>query len=176
MDEESPVKLVVYSVGHSVHAISKFLKLLTDHSIRIVFDVRTKPWSRYNPPFNKPDLQRAITEAGLLYVHRPDLGGLQYWNADGSIGWDRVDANPQFSENLAEIMDAAKDIRVAMMCSEGNPADCHREHIIAVRLRQHGYEVAHILSDGTIGDACGKKKGPAKIAAKKEGSPQSGLF
>ena len=41
-------------------------------------------------------------------------------------------------------------MRVAMMCAEKDPLDCHRCILVSPRLRERGIEVRHILSDGTL--------------------------
>ena len=47
----------LYTIGHSNHSIDRFIQLLDENGIMILVDVRSAPYSRYNPQFNKEDLQ-----------------------------------------------------------------------------------------------------------------------
>ena len=58
----------LYTVGHSTHTATKFSELLAKHNISAICDVRSAPYSRMNPQFNKETLQNDLKENGIAYV------------------------------------------------------------------------------------------------------------
>ena len=69
-------KLSVFTIGHSNHPAEVFLRLLLQHGIEEIVDVRSSPHSRYNPQFNRKALQAVLAEAGVGYVFMgAELGG-----------------------------------------------------------------------------------------------------
>jgi uncharacterized protein DUF488 len=50
----------LWSIGHSNHSIERFLALLRQHEIATLADVRTAPYSRYSPQFNRDELALSI--------------------------------------------------------------------------------------------------------------------
>lgn len=145
---------LIFSVGHSNHDIARFLQLLTDHQIEVVADVRTSPFSRYSPHFNREPLSKVLREAGIGYVFlgkelggRPD--GTEYYDIEGHVRYDRLSLSELFNNGIERLVQGANDHRVAMVCSEGDPAQCHRHLLIARVLHERGVRVVHIESDGS---------------------------
>ena len=58
----------VYTIGHSTHSIEKLIELLKQQSISAVSDVRSRPYSRMNPQFNRESLKQALRTANIQYV------------------------------------------------------------------------------------------------------------
>jgi uncharacterized protein (DUF488 family) len=58
----------VYTIGHSNHPEEHFLGLLRQHAIQAVADVRSSPYSRYTPHFDRESLQKSLARAGIRYV------------------------------------------------------------------------------------------------------------
>jgi len=58
----------VLTIGHSTHSIAKFVELLRMHGATAVADVRSAPFSRFNPQFNKAALESALRENSISYV------------------------------------------------------------------------------------------------------------
>lgn len=56
----------LYTIGHSNHSIEKFIKLLELHSIDVVCDVRSAPYSRHNPQFNRETLRQSLKQAKIF--------------------------------------------------------------------------------------------------------------
>lgn len=52
--------MILYSIGHGNQSIDKFIQLLEDNGIMTLVDVRTSPYSRYNPQFNKDNLEHLL--------------------------------------------------------------------------------------------------------------------
>jgi uncharacterized protein (DUF488 family) len=121
----------IWTIGHSNHELPAFLGLLTAAGIEVVADVRTQPYSRFRPHFNRPALQEALRSVGLRYVFLGELLGGRPVPEDLGPGLERLLAG------------AAK-YRVAMMCSEEDPAKCHRGLAITPALEAGGVAVVHV--------------------------------
>jgi len=146
--------ITVFTIGHSSHEISRFFDLLKRHAIEVVVDVRSEPYSRWATQFNKAEIQRALGKAGFTYLYAGGkIGGKPKDEAmldRGVPDYDRLATAPEFQSGLAEVIELASTRRVALMCSEGDPYECHRERLLAKELRARGVDVAHILPDGEI--------------------------
>src|SRR5437879_3357353 len=143
----------LFTIGHSNIGTEAFLDLLCRHGVEVLVDVRTAPYSRYCPQFNRPELQQAIEAAGLRYQFAGKaLGGKpadeRLRGDDGAPDYDKIAVSDLYQDGLSELLSLAAEHCVAIMCSEADPAHCHREKLIARSLRACGVEVAHILPDG----------------------------
>lgn len=144
----------LFSIGHSTQSPEAFISLLRQYGIEVVADVRTSPFSRFNPHFNRRDLQLGLAEAGIQYVFLgAELGGRpdrdEFYDPDGHVLYGRMAETAEFVAGLERLLDGAKRFRVAMMCSEENPADCHRFLLITRVLHGEAVRVAHIRGDAT---------------------------
>ena len=144
----------IYTIGHSNQDVATFLQLLSDNEIQVVVDVRSAPYSRYVPQFNKKEIEEAITDAGLQYIFMGDvIGGKpsdpQYLNANGKVMYDKLAATPAFQQGLDRLTKGLDDgWSIALMCAEEDPLKCHRHLLIANELElQRHIPVWHIRSD-----------------------------
>src|SRR4051812_7664203 len=145
----------LYSVGHSNHALGFFLDLLKREDIQVLVDVRSSPYSRFAPHFNREELKPHVRSAGIQYLFMGDvLGGRpdgdDFYDAAGHVLYDEVAATTWFQEGIQRLSRGAASHRVAMMCSEEDPTDCHRRLLVARVLRDHGVEVLHIRRDRSV--------------------------
>ena len=144
----------VWTIGHSRHSLEALIALLRPHHVTAVADVRSAPYSRFNPQFNRETLSDALESEGIRYVHLGDaLGGRSDDPAcyeDGRIRYDRVAATDAFKRGLARVLRGATRHRVALMCAEKEPLDCHRTLLVAHALDERGVDVAHIHADGAL--------------------------
>ena len=149
---------VVYTIGHSTRALAEFARLLREHGINRVADVRTIPRSRHNPQFNRETLPAALAESGIGYVHLPELGGRRRPRPDSpNAGWRNVSfrgfadymQTPAFAEGLQQLMELAGAGGLAIMCAEAVPWRCHRS-LIADALTLRGVRVRHLIGAATV--------------------------
>lgn len=145
---------VVYTIGHSNHPIERFVSLLQQHGIQIVADVRSKPASRFNPQFNRKALETALAANGMRYEFLGvELGARTedptcYEN--GRVSYRRLAATEPFRRGLERVRLLANESRVAIVCSEYEPLDCHRTILVGRELSKANVAIAHILRDGTL--------------------------
>ena len=147
-------ELTVYSIGHSDHVIDDFVALLKQHGIDALVDVRSQPYSRWVPQFNREALAEAVEAAGLRYVWRGDmLGGRPqdqslFDGENARPNYDRMAERAEFQAGINQLLELAGQTTVAMMCSEGDYRRCHRTLLITPTLLDHEARVVHILPDG----------------------------
>jgi uncharacterized protein (DUF488 family) len=157
----------LFTVGHSNHPLDKLVGLVKSHGVVTLVDVRSSPYSRYNVQFNKDHLERALGQHGLAYLFEGDtLGGRPsdptcyksgvVPDADGDylheVDYAEVMKRAWFIAGVQRLVGLASKEPTAILCSEENPANCHRHHLIACYLgAEHPeVEVEHIRGDGTI--------------------------
>lgn len=146
--------LPILTVGHSTRPIQDFLALLAAHQVQQLVDVRTIPRSRHNPQFNSEDLARSLSEAGIRYLHMPDLGGLRHARPDSiNAAWRNLSfrgyadymQTAEFEQALEKLIHLAQAHRTAIMCAEAVPWRCHRS-LIADALLARGIPAEEIVS------------------------------
>jgi uncharacterized protein (DUF488 family) len=144
----------VYTIGHSTHTIERFIDLLKQHHISAVCDVRSRPYSRMNPQFNREDLRSSLKAADIKYVFLgKELGARSddkscYRN--GQIQYDLLAKTSLFNEGIERVIEGSNNYRIALMCAEKEPLDCHRTILVSRTLCDRGVEIEHILGDGRI--------------------------
>jgi len=151
----SPDRRRVFTIGHSNHEEQAFLDLLERHEIDVVADVRSQPYSKYTKQFNSDQIKQALAGAGINYVYLGrELGGRpdapEFYDAEGHVRYDRVAESPQFRQGIERLEKGIQKFRVALMCSEENPAECHRNLLVGRVLGRRGVELVHIRGDGRL--------------------------
>jgi uncharacterized protein (DUF488 family) len=140
------------TIGHSRHPLADFIGLLRRHGVAVLADVRSHPWSRFSPHFNRQRLERALADAGIRYVFLgEELGARSADPAcqrDGRVDYDLLAARPGFVAALAGLRAAAQGATHCLMCAERDPLECHRTLLVGVRLRSPELALAHLLADG----------------------------
>jgi uncharacterized protein (DUF488 family) len=150
---EEPASL--FTIGYGARALDEFLAVLKANRIEYLIDVRTAPFSKFKPEFSKDLLQHHLERAGLRYIFMGDtLGGQPRdpaCHSDGKVDYDKVRAQPFFQAGVERLKKAFEQRRrVALMCSEGRPEDCHRSKLIGEALAAAGIPVRHIDVDGQV--------------------------
>lgn len=147
----------LFSIGHSNVPFERLLELLDSYQIDVVADVRSHPYSKFSPQFNFRNLQYGLRLEGIGYVPlgaqlggRPADGAL--YDQDGYVLYGQVASSAPFRAGLSRMVGGARRFRVAMLCSEEDPAECHRFLLITRVLYSEGIRVGHIRGDGTLQD------------------------
>ena len=146
----------VFTVGFSNLSLDRFLNNLRIFDIKVLVDVRSKPYARYTPHFNKDQISHTAQVAGLRYIYlgrelggRPDNPG--FYDPQGHVLYDRIATQPWFKQGIEQVVDEVrKGHRVALTCGEDDPRFCHRRRLLSRVLREGGFGVAHILANGTL--------------------------
>ena len=151
----NPMGQTIWTVGHSTQDLDAFLGLLRDHSVEVVADVRSQPFSRRNPQFNKDNLRTALLELDIQYVFLGlELGGRppepEFYDKEGHVLYGAVARTERFDSGLRRLLQGSNNYRVAMLCSEEDPTHCHRRLLVTRVLCERGISVEHIRGDGHI--------------------------
>lgn len=145
----------IYTIGYGSRDLETFLADLRRYDIGYVVDVRTAPYSRFKPEYSKDALAAALQAAGIRYLYLGDqLGGRPddpTCYVDGKVDYAQVKTRPFYQAGLARLQQAfAQQLRIALMCSEGKPEQCHRSKLIAASLTALDIPVAHIDETGAL--------------------------
>ena len=145
----------VYTIGHSTHSQEYFLELLKQHDITALCDVRSGPYSRMNPQFNRENLEEALLAHGIAYRFLGKELGARTNDPTcylhGKVQYDRLAQTALFQYGLKRIVRGRKDgFRVALVCAEKEPLDCHRTILVARHLAALGIPVTHIHAGGRL--------------------------
>lgn len=147
-------QLSVFTIGHSNHSIEKFIELLRLQRVDAIADVRSAPASRFNPQFNKKDLAESLKQAGIAYVFLGRELGARSEDAatyeNGRVQYRKLAATPLFRTGIERVKQGAGKHRIALMCAEKDPLDCHRTLLVSRALERDDVAITHILADGTI--------------------------
>ena len=144
----------LYTIGHSIHPLPEFLDLLKKHRISAVCDVRSTPYSRLHPQFNREPLRQELKRLNIAYVFLgEELGGrssdVLCYDTEGRIRYDRIADTDAFRRGLERVWEGIKTYRVALMCAEKDPLTCHRAILVCRHLRkEQDLTILHILEDG----------------------------
>lgn len=145
---------LVLTIGHSTHSFDAFMRLLKRHGVTALADIRSAPFSRFTPQFNKDVLERALKLHGLKYVFLGrELGARSndpscYEN--GRVQYARLAHTDKFRKGIERVMRGAGEHRIALMCAEREPLECHRTLLVAKALDEQRVRVSHIHGDGGL--------------------------
>lgn len=147
--------MTIWTVGHSRHELPALLGVLRGPGIQVVADIRSQPFSRYNPQFNREKFSAALAEAGLEYLFLgAELGGRppepEFYDTAGHVRYARLARTERFNAGLRRLLAESDQHRVAMLCSEEDPQRCHRRLLVTRVLTARGIPVRHIRGDGTV--------------------------
>ena len=145
---------MIYTIGHSTHLIENFVSLLQTHKINAIADVRSVPYSRRHPQFNCDVLNETLKEQGIAYVYLgKELGGRSdepgcYEN--GQVKYRLLAKTPLFRSGIERLLDGSSRNKIALMCAEREPLNCHRAILVARELVEVGLDIGHILYNGQL--------------------------
>jgi len=145
----------LFTIGHSNHSLDHFLELLLAHRLSTIADVRSSPYSKYSPHFNKDVLDSTLRNANIDYIFLGrELGAQRSEDdcyIDGQAKYDRIAHLSTFQRGLEIVLQGVEHYRIALMCSESDPITCHRTILVCRELKRicPDLKITHILGDGT---------------------------
>ncbi len=146
----------ILTIGHGNRSLEEFFGLLNKYEISYLIDVRTNPFSKYNQHFNRKELEISSQYFGIKYLFfGDDLGGKpkdrSCYDDKGHVLYSEVVKKDFFIRSVDRLITANnKNIRVACMCSESNPCDCHRTKMIGEYLDTKNIKMMHIDKKGIL--------------------------
>lgn len=145
----------VFTIGHGGRNFDEVVAQLRAIGVRFVVDVRSQPYSRYQPEFSRTALEQALATAGLRYIFMGNqLGGRpgdpSCYTENGNVDYAECRQRDFFQEGIKRLLTAcARGYSLALLCSEGDPANCHRSALIGNELYDCGLQVLHLMPDGS---------------------------
>ena len=161
----------ILTIGHSNQSLDQFVALILKHNIRKLIDVRSHPYSRWVPHFNREALKKSLLGQGIDYLYMGDLLGghpeSDQLYEEGRVVYERLAALPEFRRGMKRVVALSEQSSLVLMCVEEDPVKCHRHPLLASTLIERGARVLHLRRDGSVQEA-------ALIA--EETNPQMPLF
>jgi uncharacterized protein (DUF488 family) len=152
------IKKPLYTIGHGNRKSEDFLALLKEFGIEYLIDVRSQPYSKFNPQYNQNDLKFFLERNGIKYVFMGDnIGGrpkdTSCYDDEGKVDYEAVKTKDFFINGIERLKTAYnKDINVVIMCSESKPCECHRSKLIGKVLNTDNIILKHIDENGKVKD------------------------
>ncbi len=145
----------IYTIGYGDRTIAEFIALLQQYDIKYVVDIRSMPYSKYKPEFSKAPLETKLGQSDVKYIFMGDLLGGQpkevSYYTDGKVDYGLLQQSEFYQKGITRLKTAlAKQLLVALMCSEKRPHECHRSKLIGETLTQDGVMVMHIDEHGLL--------------------------
>jgi len=150
-----PDTLPVYSIGHSTHSLDRLVELLSEHGVSAVADVRSTPYSRWQPHFNRESLRGSLAGHGIAYVFLGvELGGRgadeSVRDAYGRTLYRKIAKTASFRGGMRRVREGSRRMRLALLCVESDPLECHRGILVSRAIAADGGTVQHIHADGHV--------------------------
>ena len=145
----------IFTIGHSVLANTEFENLLKQNNIDILIDVRSVPYSKQCPQFNRDFLPARMKQTGIRYGYMGNTLGARYSQKEllfdnGQVNFLSVRKSKEFNNSIQRLMNEIKDYKICLMCSEADPLSCHRFGLIAADLTEKEVDVKHIYQDKVL--------------------------
>ena len=152
------IKNPLFTIGHSTHTTKHFIALLQKHSVQVVCDVRSQPYSKYNSQFNKENVEKNLKQYGIAYLFLGmELGGRSEdpsYYANGKLQYKLLSKSSLFQKGLKRLIEGVENHNIALMCSESDPLMCHRTILVCRELCEKvsffENHILHILPDASI--------------------------
>lgn len=165
----------LFTIGHSNRPLAEFLELLRENQVTAVADVRSSPYSRWCPHFNRDALKKSLHEAQIEYVFLGEELGARREEPEcyrDDVGEHELIAKtPAFVRGLERVRKGAQKHRIALLCAEKDPLTCHRTILVCRQLREE-FAIEHIVERGGTESHTEAETRLLKLA----GVSQAGLF
>lgn len=147
---------LLYSIGCSTLPLSDFIQNLKNHNINVIADVRSVPYSKTTPQFNKEELIRALRKNHILYGDFSKEFGARRTEfsvyENGMVSFEKTKELQIFIDGITRIEKGlSMGYSIALMCTEKNPLDCHRFSLVSRGIYEKaGIECEHILTSSDV--------------------------
>lgn len=131
----------VVGLGYEGCAIDDFIADLRMREITVLADVRLTPVSR-KPGFSKRALAQRLVDAGVQYLHLPELGNPKAnragfagdqdaWRSARARYEQLLDTSDKAHSAIRDLASLAHTDNVALLCFEADQRRCHRDILIS---------------------------------------------
>ncbi len=143
----------IYTIGYSVLTLTEFREILEEYKISVVVDVRSMPYSKFRPEYNKDSLREWLDIHNILYRHyQREFGARQEAPAlltNGQVDFHKMRYSLPFQEGITKICKGLEQgYTFLLLCSEADPMECHRGILIGRTFHELKYPVVHLVPRG----------------------------
>lgn len=174
-----PINSTLYSIGHGQKTQEEFISELKSFDIQFLVDVRSSPYSKWVPYFNQGVIEKWLGINGIRYAYMGNyIGGRPIndscYDEQGYFDYMKMANVPDFEIGIRRLVNAnEKQCRVAIMCSESDPSECHRSKLIGRELYfTYGLRMNHIVGI----NKCVSQDDIMLLLTKKAWNPDGNLF
>jgi len=145
---------IIHTIGYATHTIESFIVALEKFNITAIADVRSQPYSKFKPEFNKDNLKKVLKNNEIEYVFLGDNIGARikapecYKN--GQVDYELISKHPLFQEGIDRLLKGMKNFSIALLCAEKDPINCHRTILICKNLKKYQIQIYHIIDANTF--------------------------
>jgi len=144
----------LYTIGYASFSMDEFIHTLKKYDITALADVRSAPYSKFKPDFKKENLHKALTDNNISYSFLGAFLGARLEGSscyiDGKLNYNLLKETEKFKMGIKRILKGMKYYRIALMCAEKDPVNCHRTFLVCRTLRSYPLRILHILGDGSL--------------------------
>jgi uncharacterized protein (DUF488 family) len=145
----------LFTIGYAAFEnISLFAQWLQYYGIDAIADVRSVPYSKFRPEFNKETLIDILKKNGIKYVFLGDYCGARIDDmscyVDGCVDYTKVRKTEKFKQGIERIINGLTNYNISLLCAEKDPIYCHRDILICKNLKSYNISINHILADGKL--------------------------
>jgi len=117
------ITVPIYTIGYGNRSIDDFVGLLQGYHIKFLVDIRSQPFSRFNPDYSKEALEKHLKQNSIRYIFMGEnLGGRPKDSScyvDGKVDYTIVREKPFYQIGISYLHTAwEKQLLIALMCSE----------------------------------------------------------
>lgn len=147
------MKDMLYTIGHSQHKTEYFIEMLNEYNINYILDVRSTPYSQFASEYNRENIKATLSGAGIQYAFMGNYFGARQedrslYTSEGYLDFDKVRKSARFQLGLHSVVKGIKSgNKIALMCTEKEPIECHRAIMVARTFFEIGIDVQHILQN-----------------------------
>lgn len=144
----------LYTIGYSSFEMTSFINTLQKHNINAIADVRSLPYSKFKPDFNREQLSEILKENSIRYVFLGNSCGARIKDPlcfiNEKASYKSITETIQFKKGLSRIIKGLQKYTIALLCAEKDPINCHRNILICRNLKDFDIEIIHILESDFI--------------------------
>lgn len=151
------LQCTLFTVGHSNRSIHRLLEILQQENIDTLVDVRSHPHSEKYPQYEQSALREALESTDINYHwagrhlggRRKTMSHTQHTaliDSDLQGFADHMDSD-NFKMAATQLISLSSKKRMAILCAERLPEQCHRG-LIADYLTLQGVQVIHLIDPG----------------------------
>jgi uncharacterized protein (DUF488 family) len=144
----------IYTMGYSAFALEDFIETAKSFGIKLVVDVRSLPYSKHYPDYNKESLEKILSAHNIFYRNYAKEFGAQqtrkdFFSPEGFLDYEKFVKSDDFMRGFSKIKKSLeKNYTLAFLCAEKDPSVCHRSIMVARPFCESGLTVNHILQNG----------------------------